>query len=76
MDTATKDQTRFLTLGGLRIRVRVLNPGSSDLPLLCFNGVGASMELMQPFLDEARNTTLIIYDVPGTGESDTPKLPY
>ena len=32
------DHTSYLRLNGLRIRVRVHNPG---LPLLCFNGVGA-----------------------------------
>ncbi|MCZ6829415.1 MAG: poly(3-hydroxyalkanoate) depolymerase [Gammaproteobacteria bacterium] len=76
MATAPEDQTHYLQLSGLRIRVRVFNSGKPGLPLLCFNGVGASMELLQPFVDEVRNTTVIIYDVPGTGESDAPGYPW
>jgi len=76
MASAPQNQTYHLKLSGLRIRVRVFNSGKPGLPLLCFNGVGASLELLQPFVEELRDTTVIIYDVPGTGESDTPRYPW
>ena len=76
MATAPSGQTYYLHLSGLRIRVRVFESGKPGLPLLLFNGVGASLELLQPFVDEVRDTTVIVYDAPGTGESDTPRYPW
>ena len=76
MTTMARQTTRYLHLDGLRIRACVFNGDKPGLPLLCFNGVGASMELMQPFIDELRSTPVVIYDVPGTGESETPAYPW
>lgn len=68
---------RTVTIGGQTIRVCV-RPGESHLtPLLIFNGIGASLELLFPFvkaLDPAQE--VITFDVPGVGGSSTPLLPY
>ena len=45
-------------------------------PLLIFNGIGASIELVEPFLDALDGREAIIFDVPGVGGSPAPRLPY
>ena len=45
-------------------------------PLLLFNGIGANIELVEPFLDALDGPEAIIFDVPGVGGSPAPKLPY
>ena len=69
-------QIRELRLWGTTIRVGVW-PGSSQRPpLLLFNGIGASLELLGPLADALSDLELIAYDMPGTGESGLPPLPY
>ncbi|MEH6549293.1 MAG: poly(3-hydroxyalkanoate) depolymerase [Pseudomonadales bacterium] len=61
---------------GMRIRYG-LRPGKAGtVPLLIFNGVGQSIEVLQPLIDELKDVTIVVYDVPGTGLSDTPILPW
>jgi len=58
----------------LRVGVR---PGDrSRPPLLLFNGIGANIELVEPFLDQLDGPEAIVYDVPGVGGSPVPALPY
>ncbi|MGZ4508985.1 MAG: poly(3-hydroxyalkanoate) depolymerase [Blastococcus sp.] len=69
---------RTLTAAGRTLRVAV-RPGTdrSTPPLLLMNGIGASLEVLQPFvdaLDERR--TVIRFDVPGVGGSPRPVVPY
>jgi poly(3-hydroxyalkanoate) depolymerase len=40
------------------------------------NGLGANIELAQPFIDALANRTVVIFDVPGVGGSPTPLSPY
>jgi poly(3-hydroxyalkanoate) depolymerase len=49
-------------------------------PLLLCNGIGANLELLQPFVDalaarRGRRVPVIRFDMPGTGGSPTTKLP-
>ena len=44
--------------------------------LLVFNGIGASVETVAPFVAHFRDTRVITFDVPGVGGSPTPGLPY
>jgi poly(3-hydroxyalkanoate) depolymerase len=45
--------------------------------LLLLNGIGASLDLLQPFADALRpSTTVIRFDVPGVGGSPVPRRPY
>ena len=66
----------------LRIDVRparrVLRPGRKrDTPLLLINGIGASLELLQPRVDELDPALEVIrFDVPGVGGSPLPTVPY
>ena len=66
----------------LRIDVRparrVLRRGRQrDTPLLLINGIGASLELLQPLVDELDPALEVIrFDVPGVGGSPLPTVPY
>jgi poly(3-hydroxyalkanoate) depolymerase len=67
---------RELHIWGTTLRTGVW-PGSSQRPpLLLFNGIGASLEMLGPFADALRDVELISYDMPGTGESGLPPVPY
>ncbi len=57
----------------LRVAVR---PGPGT-PLLLCNGIGGSLELLQPFVDALDPSRPVIrFDLPGIGGSPAPTLPY
>ena len=59
----------------LRIAVREGNPAWQ--PLLVCNGFGASLEMLQPFVDALdRQRAIIRFDMPGLGGSPAPVVPY
>jgi poly(3-hydroxyalkanoate) depolymerase len=67
----------FLDIGTQRLRVGVRRgDGSMATPLLIFNGIGANIELVEPFLDALPGPEAIVFDVPGVGASPAPRLPY
>jgi pimeloyl-ACP methyl ester carboxylesterase len=48
-----------------------------EFPLLLINGIGAGLEVLQPFVDALNPAlTVIRFDVPGTGGSPLPQRPY
>ena len=50
---------------------------AATTPLLLVNGIGASLELLQPFVDALDPTIEVIrFDVPGVGGSPLPATPY
>jgi pimeloyl-ACP methyl ester carboxylesterase len=69
---------RSLSIGGrvLRVAVREGDPVWLPLLLLC-NGIGASLELLQPFVDALNPRWPVIrFDMPGIGGSPAPVVPY
>jgi len=69
-------QISMQSVGERIVRVGV-RPGDADRPpLLLFNGIGANIELVQPFLDALAGPEVIVFDVPGVGGSPVPALPY
>jgi poly(3-hydroxyalkanoate) depolymerase len=71
---ALRIETRRVGSQTLRVGVR---PGDeSRPPLLLFNGIGANVELMEPFLEALPGPEAIVFDVPGVGGSPLPALPY
>lgn len=68
---------RTIDLDGQTLRTAV-RPGTSALPpLLIFNGIGANLELVVPFVKELDpDLEIIAFDVPGVGGSSTPSKPY
>jgi poly(3-hydroxyalkanoate) depolymerase len=73
----TTDSLRDLAVDGQVMRVAVRGGSRGVVPLLLINGIGASLELLEPFvaaLDPA--IEVIRFDVPGVGGSPMPAWPY
>src|SRR6266481_822351 len=58
------------------LRVGIRRGDKARPPLLLFNGIGANIELVEPFLGALDGPEAIIFDVPGVGGSPAPRLPY
>src|SRR6516162_11747309 len=64
-------------IGGRVLRVAVREGNPAWPPLLLCNGFGASLEMLQPFVDALDPRRAIIrFVMPGLGESPAPLLPY
>jgi len=69
-------EIRVYDVDGQQLRAGVRHGSSSRPPLLMFNGIGANLELAEPFMEALDDTTGIIFDVPGVGGSPNPAFPY
>src|SRR5512132_3283991 len=69
-------QIRLHDVEGQTLRVGIRRGEKARPPLLLFNGIGANIELVEPFLDALDGPEAIIFDVPGVGGSPSPWLPY
>ncbi len=73
-------QTKTIMLGSQTIRVAIKPGKVGTIPLLCFNGIGASLSLFTPFVEALHKSNpdieVITFDVPGVGGSSTPNMPY
>ena len=63
-------------IGRHHIRYAERRGDRARVPLLFLNGLGANIELAQPFIDALDGPTVVIFDVPGVGGSPTPPSPY
>jgi len=65
---------RFVDVDGVRLRTSIRGTGP---PLLLITGLGASLDLAQPFEREltARGVQAVAFDAPGVGESTAYALP-
>jgi poly(3-hydroxyalkanoate) depolymerase len=71
------ERMRILTVGGRAIRVSVRDGAAGWPPLFLCNGIGASLELLQPFTDALdQRRPVIRFDMPGVGGSPAPVRPY
>jgi poly(3-hydroxyalkanoate) depolymerase len=70
---STVGEHRYVAAGGQRIRVNVRY--GSGIPLVLCNGIGASLEVLDPLVEQL-DTTVVRFDVPGTGGSPTSIVPY
>src|SRR5215218_5815514 len=76
--TSRRETVSSVTAAGRTLRVAV-RPGTDDSvpPLLLMNGIGASLEVLQPFVDALHpRRTVLRFDVPGVGGSPRPVVPY
>ena len=76
---STTDSLRVVAVGDqlLRTSVRAAGQAQARPPLLLINGIGASLELLQPFVDALDPAIEVIrFDVPGVGGSPLPARPY
>ena len=70
---STIGEVRYISAGGQRIRVNVRQ--GTGVPLVLCNGIGASLEVLDPLVEQL-DGTVIRFDVPGTGGSPTSLVPY
>jgi poly(3-hydroxyalkanoate) depolymerase len=75
-----RDRVRTVAVRGLQARVSV-RPARGRLvnepPLLLCNGIGASLEALQPLVDALDpDRGVVRFDVPGVGGSQAPPFPY
>jgi len=69
-------EIRHTSLEGLNIRCAFRKGTEEGPPLLLFNGIGTSLEFLIPLVSEIPELNVITYDVPGTGESHSPRTPW
>lgn len=76
------ERPELVTVRGRRLRIAV-RPGTGEAadpglpPLLLCNGIGGSLELLQPFVDAlGPERDVIRFDLPGIGGSPAPSAPY
>src|SRR6266545_850060 len=67
---------RTVAVGGQHLRVAVRPGDGTRTPLVLANGIGASLELLQPFVDRLDPSVEVVrFDVPGVGGSPLPRMP-
>ena len=81
--TAVIEERRDYAMNVQRIRALgqdlnvAVKAGAKDRPaLLMFNGIGANVELAEPFMRALGDIETVIFDIPGVGHSPQPVLPY
>jgi poly(3-hydroxyalkanoate) depolymerase len=68
---------RAVAVGGQRLRVAVRPGDGARTPLVLANGIGASLEVLEPFVDALDPSIEVVrFDVPGVGGSPLPRIPY
>jgi|EndMetStandDraft_8_1072994.scaffolds.fasta_scaffold251093_2 poly(3-hydroxyalkanoate) depolymerase len=69
-------QIRRLTIDGQPLRIGIRRGASGLPPLIVFNGIGASLELIEPFVSALPDREVVAFDVPGSGGSPVSWVPY
>jgi poly(3-hydroxyalkanoate) depolymerase len=67
---------RMVDVGGQALRVGIRRGKKSSPPLVVFNGIGANLELLDPFVAALDGIEVVAFDVPGIGGSPAPTVPY
>lgn len=82
MNAKTKNDmtatVEMMDVGGRTLRVAHwrLDEPSEHPPLLFFNGIGANIEAVAPLAEMLTERAFVMFDMPGTGESPDPTIPY
>lgn len=69
-------QLSDMEVEGQHLRVGRWQGRNAGTPLLIFNGIGANIELLEPFVAALDGVEVVTFDIPGTGGSKLPALPY
>src|ERR1700741_4780428 len=68
-------EQQYVATGAQRIRVNIRH--GSGVPLVLCHGIGASLAVLEPLVERLEpDSTVIRFDVPGTGGSPTSVVPY
>ncbi len=65
-------QMRWMSINGLAVRTARRTSASGGMPLVIFNGIGAALEMLLPFIDAVPDLDVITFDAPGAGRSAAP----
>ena len=78
LDPLTGRLKRIHVLGhDVRVSIRPGTANGTARPLVLCNGIGASLDLLQPIVDALPGWLEVVsFDVPGVGGSSRPRLPY
>jgi len=69
-------QIKMVRVGSIVLRVSIRPGNGKRVPLLLFNGIGANIEMFDPFVEELDpNLEIIRFDIPGVGGSPAPLIP-
>ena len=75
--TRSQDEKRTIIVDGQPLRIAIRSGNGTRTPLLLMNGIGINLEVLQPFVDTLDPAIEVIrFDVPGTGGSPAPRVPY
>jgi poly(3-hydroxyalkanoate) depolymerase len=70
-------ETQTITVRRQRLRVAIRQGDGTRTPFLLMNGIGVNHEVLQHFVDALNPAMEVIrFDVPGTGGSPAPLIPY
>lgn len=77
-DTPMTAEISIEEIGGRSLRVARwrLDKPSDHPPILFFNGIGANIEAVAPLAERLTERGFIMFDMPGTGGSPDPTVPY
>jgi poly(3-hydroxyalkanoate) depolymerase len=68
---------KLVSVLGQQLRVDVRQGTGTGVPLVLCNGIGASLEVLDPLVEQLNpDTTVVRFDVPGSGGSPDSPLPY
>ena len=75
--TRSQDEKRTIIIDGQPLRIAIRSGEGTRTPLLLLNGMEINLEVLQPFVDALDPAIEVIrFDVPGTGGSPAPTIPY
>ncbi len=63
---------RTLSAGGVKLRVYTRHLGRPGVPLVICNGLGQSIEILYPLIEQFRDRPVISFDAAGAGRSEVP----
>lgn len=69
-------ETEMLTFGSQTLRVGRMPAKGGRPPLMLFNGIGGNIELLEPLAQALTGREVLIFDIPGVGQSPMPRRPY
>jgi poly(3-hydroxyalkanoate) depolymerase len=68
---------RTVAVNGQHLRIAVRPGDGTRTPLVLANGIGASLEVLQPLVDALDPSIEVLrFDIPGVGGSPLPRFPY
>ncbi|TCK38630.1 poly(3-hydroxyalkanoate) depolymerase [Paraburkholderia sp. BL8N3] len=75
-DVVSSLKTRVVDIDGQLLRVGIRRGNGATPPLVVFNGIGANLELVEPFAAAMEDAEIVVFDIPGVGGSPVPLAPY